>query len=386
MLKTVFAFGAVLATAVAAAGPLQINAYPSTLYPHALDSQRGVQSLILQNLGLVNAAGQPVTIDTVTIELLNRGVAVDTRVLGAAAIERAAKGGKAVQASGGMTLYAFQFGSVLGMPAAPLAGGASLAPGEGLLITQQVFAYNGARDEVRVTVAGTAAGLAVREVRQLPVMNTKSAITYQFPLKGGNWFVGAGASLHTAHRWAVPEEFALDIMRFGDSGAGTHHGDGSKRADYYAYRAPVHAAAPGKVVAVTGTFDEDETMFRAAGESATGYIQRIIAIQDKQMAMGPARAAGNYVIIEHSPDEYSMYAHLRPGSIKVAVGATVAAGQQIGELGTSGMSTEPHLHFQVCNKPDPVHCAGIPVHFSNVTLPYADFPRALQSGDVVIAQ
>jgi len=32
----------------------------------------------------------------------------------------------------------------------------------------------------------------------------------------------------------------------------------------------------------------------------------------------------------------------------------------------------PHLRFQVCDGPDPLACAGIPVRFGSVTLPYAD--------------
>jgi hypothetical protein len=45
---------------------------------------------------------------------------------------------------------------------------------------------------------------------------------------------------------------------------------------------------------------------------------------------------------------------------------------------------EPHLHFQVCDRPEPLACADIPVTFDDVTLPYAGSPRPLQSGDIVI--
>jgi murein DD-endopeptidase MepM/ murein hydrolase activator NlpD len=96
-------------------------------------------------------------------------------------------------------------------------------------------------------------------------------------------------------------------------------------------------------------------------------------------------AAGDYVIINHGGGEYSLYAHLQPGSVRVKPGETVKAGQPIAKLGSSGNSTEPHLHFQVCDAPAALDCSGIPVNFQGLELPYADYPRVLQSGDVVIA-
>src|SRR5438552_3112797 len=72
--------------------------------------------------------------------------------------------------------------------------------------------------------------------------------------------------------------------------------------------------------------------------------------------------------------------------MRVGVGDEVKVGEVIGKLGSSGNSTEPHLHFHVCDKPDPLMCAGVPVNFSNVTIQWADLPRPIQSGDVVIAK
>lgn len=54
---------------------------------------------------------------------------------------------------------------------------------------------------------------------------------------------------------------------------------------------------------------------------------------------------GNYVVIQHSNGKYSGYAHL--SSIQVSVGQKVKQGQQIGNMGTTGPSTGPHLHFQI---------------------------------------
>lgn len=94
---------------------------------------------------------------------------------------------------------------------------------------------------------------------------------------------------------------------------------------------------------------------------------------------------GNYVLIDHGQSEFSLYAHLKPGSVRVKPGDQVKAGDVIGNLGSSGNSTEPHLHFQITDKPD-LAGAGIPMNFSNITILWADLPRPIQSGDIVIAK
>lgn len=54
---------------------------------------------------------------------------------------------------------------------------------------------------------------------------------------------------------------------------------------------------------------------------------------------------GNVVKINHNNGMETLYAHLR--SIDVQVGQTVAQGQKIGVMGTTGNSTGIHLHFEV---------------------------------------
>ncbi len=53
---------------------------------------------------------------------------------------------------------------------------------------------------------------------------------------------------------------------------------------------------------------------------------------------------GNYVVIKHSDGLYTGYAHL--SQLSVSQGDTVSQGQKIGNMGTTGPSTGPHLHFQ----------------------------------------
>jgi murein DD-endopeptidase MepM/ murein hydrolase activator NlpD len=61
-----------------------------------------------------------------------------------------------------------------------------------------------------------------------------------------------------------------------------------------------------------------------------------------------AEAQGSYgltVVLRHPDGFESRYAHL--ASLDVTVGETVAQGQQVGRVGSTGRSTGPHLHFEV---------------------------------------
>jgi murein DD-endopeptidase MepM/ murein hydrolase activator NlpD len=54
---------------------------------------------------------------------------------------------------------------------------------------------------------------------------------------------------------------------------------------------------------------------------------------------------GNYVVINHHSGYRTLYGHM--SLIRVKNGALVGTGQRIGDVGSTGVSTGPHLHFTV---------------------------------------
>ncbi len=56
---------------------------------------------------------------------------------------------------------------------------------------------------------------------------------------------------------------------------------------------------------------------------------------------------GNYVKIQHADGKFTYYAHMKTWSVAVSNGQAVTCGQKLGEMGSSGSSTGPHVHFEV---------------------------------------
>ncbi|WP_129778356.1 M23 family metallopeptidase [Peristeroidobacter soli] len=348
-------------------------------YP--LDSRARVQSLLLPHIAVINHADAPFTVNAIHLELIKGGQLLDTRHLNAADVQRLAGNSAEIEALAREASFMF-CGTELIAPGIKLAGPV-LHANEGLVVTNEVFAFNRERDTLRVRVEGTVAGKGAELSATLPVTSKISKTDWLFPVRGVS-YVGWGASLHTAHRWVLPEAYALDIARLGGSGL-TYRGEGTRFSDYYAYGTEIYAAAAGKVIESVSDVSEDATLLQRPNETTEAYFARVHENQAKLMESqnGPM---GNHVIIDHGNHEYSLYAHMQPGSVRVRAGESVAAGALLGRLGSSGNSTEPHLHFQLCAGSSALQCNGMPVSFSNIRVLWAERDRALQSGDIVIAK
>ena len=106
---------------------------------------------------------------------------------------------------------------------------------------------------------------------------------------------------------------------------------------------PVYAPVGGTVLEVSN--DEPDTDRVNLFGDALDTI-----VTPPEVTEGDVRpAAGNYVVIE-AKEGITFLAHLRRGSVVVTEGMTVVPGQFIGEVGNSGASIFPHLHFQLMSE------------------------------------
>jgi hypothetical protein len=61
-----------------------------------------------------------------------------------------------------------------------------------------------------------------------------------------------------------------------------------------------------------------------------------------------AEGAGHYVVLDGDDEDHDyVFMHLRSDSITVEAGDRVPTGQRIAEVGNTGRSTAPHLHFEI---------------------------------------
>jgi len=87
--------------------------------------------------------------------------------------------------------------------------------------------------------------------------------------------------------------------------------------------------------------------FAAPGGSPVSVIANGVVIETDQPGFS---SLGIHATVQHLIDGQtvtSIYAHMVPGSLTVAVGDRVTAGQTLGAVGCSGSCSGTHLHFEI---------------------------------------
>ncbi|SDP52670.1 Peptidase family M23 [Streptomyces sp. cf386] len=137
-----------------------------------------------------------------------------------------------------------------------------------------------------------------------------------------------------------------------------------RNGDFPAFGAPLLSVADGTVVRVV-----DDQRDHLSRTSLLALLYLMILEASVRDLAGVKRIVGNHVVLDLGDGTYALYAHLRRGSLTVREGDRVTAGQQLARCGNSGNSTEPHLHFQLMDGPDPDTARGIPFTWRGIGVP-----------------
>jgi hypothetical protein len=173
--------------------------------------------------------------------------------------------------------------------------------------------------------------------RETRVLSDQKPVVIGPPLMGTGWIAmetTKGVSHHFLAQYTqdnvttVPLRFAVDLLLSDPSTRSLVSGDWRNNSNWYGYGKEIIAVGDGTVTDVKDHIPDNPE----AGVIASG--------QD------------NYVILDLSNSTYAQYRHMMPGSIRVKVGDRVRTGAVLGQVGNSGGSLAPHLHFQISNGPN----------------------------------
>jgi murein DD-endopeptidase len=192
----------------------------------------------------------------------------------------------------------------------------------------------------------------------LPVSKA-SPIVVAPPLRG-EWIAGDSVNnrLDAAHRRAVlvdnghawlAQRYAIDWLQSQtiDGVRTTWKGLEDKNESYFCYDQPIYSVADGKVV-----------------DMSDGLPENVPHSGKYAVPIDFSNAAGNHAVIEIAQHRFVLYAHMRPGTVRVKIGDRVRAGEILGRVGNTGSSVEPHLHMHIDDQPSFLAGNGVPYEFT----------------------
>lgn len=170
---------------------------------------------------------------------------------------------------------------------------------------------------------------------------------YILPMEG-LWYVEyGGLTKKTSHSWDIPSQrYAYDFEIRHDNLP--YCGDYTKCKNYYSYLQNVIAPLDGWVIDLKNEYNDTRIL---PGRPI------ICDVDDPR---------GNYIVIKHKNNEYSLIAHLKKDSFKVKIGEIVKTGQVLASVGNSGNTQGPHIHYQLQNNYNINNETGIIITFKNV--------------------
>jgi hypothetical protein len=150
-----------------------------------------------------------------------------------------------------------------------------------------------------------------------------------------------------------PVRYAYDFCPVNRAGHMYKDDNPYKKENWYAYGATVVTPGDGVVVAAVNDTPENDYKDKSVvyAPIPEDHLDRILG--------------GNYVVVDHGNGEFSYFAHMKPGSVRVKKGDHVQQGQPIGQIGFAGDAFIPHLHYMLIDDPNILKAESLPSYFNH---------------------
>lgn len=198
-------------------------------------------------------------------------------------------------------------------------------------------------------------------------------ILVDFPLRGEWVAFHTPAERVPSHGTdQLAQRYAYDFLRIDHAAEGfkfhkasslRYHVLGSPLRDCYGWGGPIHAPFAGTVVTARDGWPERDPVHFV--RDLAMVIKHAFTFDPKKKN-GLISVLGNHLVLkQHGTEVHAFIAHARNGSLRVKDGQVVEAGQLVAEVGHSGNSTAPHLHFHLMDGPDILTANALPCAFTD---------------------
>jgi hypothetical protein len=198
-------------------------------------------------------------------------------------------------------------------------------------------------------------------------------IAIDFPLRG-EWTAvhTPGEQIPSHGTDQLGQRYAYDFMRIDRTQQGWKFCRSSMLHYYllgvpldncYGWGQPFYAPFEGTVIAAQDGWPERKRL-HFLGDMAVVLANALTFDPQKTNDLRPV--VGNHIILKMPEKEvYAFFAHARTNSIQVSPGDVVQLGQHLADVGHSGNSTAPHLHFHLMDTANILAANGLPCSFKS---------------------
>lgn len=203
-------------------------------------------------------------------------------------------------------------------------------------------------------------------------MDLNTTIVVKPPLKG-EWVAinTPGDKIPSHGTDSLGQRYAYDFYQIDSKSGGkqkfyksnnlTYRLKGVGLQDCYCYKQPVFSPVKGRVVVAKDGVKEPSHLHplldftKLVLRTIYATTQGLLLPVDK---INLQKLIGNYIIIKFGI-HYAFLAHLSTGTVTVREGQNIEIGEKLGEVGHTGNSIAPHLHFHVMDSLDLLTAKGV---------------------------